>query len=421
MIPTQLQHALGAIGPVVLGMALLVAVRLMEDRRDPTATDPLRLGLRVAGWVLIVVGVLAATVLSLGILFSILLLILGLPALFEHQRAQRQAFLGMLSAAVRQRMPLSPALEAFAAEHGGITSWQAQALTRLLAGGWPLPDALDHVRWLVKGRDLVLIRAGQESGHLEQALRDVTARYELEDPVWSHNGGRIGYLVVVTGWAWVIGTFLMRIIAPQMQTIFQEFNLDLPLVTQWAIFLSEGAARYWYLIAFNILLLAMLAYLLCALRGMGSISLPVPVFDGVIVRLHSGTILEALALAVQGERPLRDALASLARWYPKYWVRARLVKVLRDLDAGGDWTDSLLARGVIGRSERAVLQAAQRTGNLAWALREMADASRRRVAYRLQVLVSLLYPPAILSIAAVVGLFVVAYFYPLVRLIESLT
>jgi protein transport protein HofC len=76
---------------------------------------------------------------------------------------------------------------------------------------------------------------------------------------------------------------------------------------------------------------------------------------------------------------------------------------------------------LIGQAEYSVLQAAQRVGNLPWALREMAAGSHRRLVYRLQAWLQILFPLVILVYGAVVGVFVVAYFAPLVALIERLS
>ena len=94
---------------------------------------------------------------------------------------------------------------------------------------------------------------------------------------------------------------------------------------------------------------------------------------------------------------------------------------VQDLYAGADWCESLFARGLIKQADLAILQAARRTGNLSWALREMADSNRRRLAYRLQALMHLLFPPVILAAGLVVMFFVVSLFIPLISLIQTLT
>ncbi|MGW8256393.1 MAG: type II secretion system F family protein, partial [Thermoguttaceae bacterium] len=95
-------------------------------------------------------------------------------------------------------------------------------------------------------------------------------------------------------------------------------------------------------------------------------------------------------------------------------------RVARDLDQGVSWSDSLRRRRLIQSVDQAVLQAAERVGNLPWALRETADSNRRRMAYRLNAIMQLAFPPIILCLGAAVMVVILAFFYPLIYLIYGL-
>ena len=66
------------------------------------------------------------------------------------------------------------------------------------------------------------------------------------------------------------------------------------------------------------------------------------------------------------------------------------------------------------------LQAAQRVGNLPWALHEMADSGRRRFIYRVQAVVQAAFPPVVILFGLIVMFIAVAVFLPLVTLIQRL-
>jgi type II secretory pathway component PulF len=111
---------------------------------------------------------------------------------------------------------------------------------------------------------------------------------------------------------------------------------------------------------------------------------------------------------------------TLAGTYPQANIRRKLSYVGVDIHRGGDWCESLRRHGLIKRADMAVLKAAQRVGNLPWAMHEMADSNRRRLAYRLNALVQLAYPPVIICVGLIVMFIVVALFYPLITLIQRL-
>jgi type II secretory pathway component PulF len=88
---------------------------------------------------------------------------------------------------------------------------------------------------------------------------------------------------------------------------------------------------------------------------------------------------------------------------------------------GEDWCESLRRVRLIANADAAVLKAAQRVGNLAWALDEMADSSLRRWAYRLRAVLNVVFPLLLLAIGIFVMLIVIGLFLPLIKLIEGLT
>ena len=68
-----------------------------------------------------------------------------------------------------------------------------------------------------------------------------------------------------------------------------------------------------------------------------------------------------------------------------------------------------------------VLEAAERTGNLAWALDEMADSSLRRWVYRLRLATNVLFPLMVVVMGVTVAFLVVSLFMPLVALIQGMS
>jgi type II secretory pathway component PulF len=147
----------------------------------------------------------------------------------------------------------------------------------------------------------------------------------------------------------------------------------------------------------------------------------IPFLDVLFKRRHSILVLRSLGLTTEGGKPIVEGLETLARVYPSRWVQGRLVAVLREVQQGGDWVESLADHALIRASDEAVLSSAQRAGNLAWALGEMADVNERRLGYRLQLWLQFLFPVLLTAIGVLVLVMAVAYFSPIVRLIQALS
>jgi type II secretory pathway component PulF len=114
-------------------------------------------------------------------------------------------------------------------------------------------------------------------------------------------------------------------------------------------------------------------------------------------------------------------LRLLAQQYPRPRVARRLERAVAGIDRGSDWCDALRSEGLLTNTDAALLQAAQRVGNLAWALDEMSEGSLRRWAFRWKILVDIAFPLLILVLGLLVMFIVVGLFLPLVSLIQGLS
>ena len=217
-----------------------------------------------------------------------------------------------------------------------------------------------------------------------------------------------------------VALFMVLRITPAFQKIFDEFGCELPRITQFTLATTHFVAHFGFILVPLFLVLILWFFALC-FQYMTGIRWNLPLVNRLARRLDTAVILEALALAAKRNVPFQGKIETLARWYPVGAIRKRLSGVLEDMRSGVDWSRSLALHGLIKPAELAVFEAAGRAGNLAWALREMAESSRRRLNYRLHNVVQVLFPMAVVVFGVMVMVFVVSYFMPLIGLIDALS
>src|SRR5688572_20381796 len=93
-----------------------------------------------------------------------------------------------------------------------------------------------------------MIKAGEAGGALELILQRLADFQEKAQALKRKVKGALVYPIVVISVAVGILTFIMIKIVPAFKKIFDDFDLDLPVITKWLIFFSEMAVNYWYLI-----------------------------------------------------------------------------------------------------------------------------------------------------------------------------
>src|SRR5262249_1570555 len=106
--------------------------------------------------------------------------------------------------------------------------------------------------------------------------------------------------------------------------------------------------------------------------------------------------------------------------YPKAHIRRRLRRAAERTAEGTHWCDALQSSGLITDPDAGVLKAAERVGNLPWAMNNTADRLVRRFTTRMLGTMSVSFSLVLLAFGAVVLLIAVGLIFPLAQLILHL-
>jgi type II secretory pathway component PulF len=350
-----------------------------------------------------------------GFLFWGAMLVVIAMAFSRYRQTRRDVFVQLLALAAERQMPLAPLAAAFAKETHGR---RFGVLAARLEAGEPLLRAFYQSGSVVSPSLAAAVIAGEKSGALGPALQDAVRARRSQISIWNVAGEQLLYLCMVVLVAAFILTFYSLKIMPQMVLIFDDFASELPPLT-------KGIAQFtsWFggsgLAAWLAVFLVVAVFLILGLY-IGWIRFRVPLVGRLTDRLDAAGVLRALALPAARGQSFEPVLLALSARHPNRAVRRKLRRAMADIDAGREWVSALLARGLIRGAEAAVLRAAERVGNLPWALGEMADSVERRLAYRLRAISQVVFPLAVLAMGAVVMVFVVGYFLPLVSLVSNM-
>lgn len=406
----------------LIGAALLWAVRLVYGTRRVVGDDALQRALLLAGWLLLIGGVIGTMLGLTGpvAVFPILGLVLCAGAYFQYMTAERRALLWALAVAAEKGLPLAQAARALAEERPLQIGLRAAALADLLEAGAPLPQALVLARHPLPTDLLLAVRMGHQTGRLGPALRMALEHSDHFAGIMRNVLAKYFYLLLVLGVGLVSTTFIALKIVPVFERMFQEFGLELPALTKLVFAVMNWSFRLGPLFVVPYLLFLLLLVLGLSYYA-GWSRYEMPLFHRLWLRRDAALVLQALALAVREQRDLAATLQMLAKQYPKASVGRRLDRAAAAVARGVPWCAALGAEELLGPAEAAVLRSAERVGNLGWALEEMADSSLRRFALRWRMVLGLVYPVGVLLLAVAVAALVAGMFMPLVCMVQGLS
>ena len=340
-------------------------------------------------------------------------------AITQHIRTRQRGMLALVAVAVEKQLPLAPTIEAYAAEQGGWFGRRAKDFAVLLREGVPLAEAMELLPGVLPRSAKLAVRVGEQLDALGPALRDVVERQSAQQPLWQAMAGRVLYATSIVFFLVMILTFMLIKIIPAMIKIFEDFDSTLPRMTVLLIQICNTIASSALAIVAVFAMAVVFGYAVLAYVGW-----VVPdrgLLGRWLVELDRAKILRALSLAVERGRSLEETLTVLYESYPKRWIRQKLDRARQHIASGLGWHEALRREGLVGKNDAALLEAAERAGNLAWALNETASGNERRLYYRVEGTVHIVFPMLILLIGGAVLFVAVAFFLPLVKLIQQLS
>jgi type IV pilus assembly protein PilC len=414
---------IGSLAPLVAGLAILWIVGSRRRRVGPAGPSVARRMFKILGWALLLVGIFAVVGLMSHFAFLLAWIATALvlaAAVHRYRHAERQSLLWVLAAAADRGIPLESAARAFADERDDRLGLRSVVLAEFLEAGVPLSLALRRSRHNLPPAALLAADLGQETGTLGPALRQVVQQLDEYDVSLRWAAEKLFYLGFLM--LFITGTlfFLMIKIVPVYQYIMDELGMEAPAATQMLVGGMRTMSEGWFL-ALPLLAVLAVVLILAVLYYVGVSPRSLPGIDRIWRRVDCALILRWLAVAVRQNRSLVEFLRLLASYYPQAGVRRRLERSASRVGKGVHWCDALHRTGLVRAAECAVFKSAERTGNLAWALDEMADSSLRRAAYRLRGIVNVAFPLALLGFACCVLVIATSMFLPLLRLIQGLS
>ena len=139
------------------------------------------------------------------------------------------------------------------------------------------------------------------------------------------------------------------------------------------------------------------------------------------IRWHSPDVMRSLAQSIGQDVPVDRALDAISKHPGPLRLRQRLAWAIDELRSGAPIWQTLQTAGVLRHYETLVLESAEKTGNLPWALETLANNMERRSSFRLQAFLEILRPVLLIGISLIVGFIAFALFMPLIKLLNDLS
>ena len=334
------------------------------------------------------------------------------------------AFNEQLAQLAKAGLPLEQGLRLIASDiQGGRLKSTIEQLAAELEKGTPLHQAFEKFRDRFPPLYARLIRAGVRSGDLSGMLLGLGRHLELIQRLRTILWRTLSYPLFVLIATGLLISFLGIFVLPQYETIFKDFNMRLPGITELILALKHIAPALLVVVVAAVVLGPILWGLLERL-GYSTVIVerllwPAPLIGPVLKANAVARWCDAVKLGVGAgmDLPASIEMASEATRSRRLWADG---KELIEVMSHGRPLVSARTR-IIPATVPAAIEFASGAHDLPGTLGSLSEMYQRQAELRLSALPGILTPLMVLLIAVLIGFVIMGLMLPLVTLIQGMT
>jgi type II secretory pathway component PulF len=305
-------------------------------------------------------------------------------------------------------MPLTIALNSMThLESKGIPKQVSKDLKQEVMEGRSLSDAMSKQPIIFTDLYINMVKAGEQSGALVVVLRRMAEHFEKFAAVQAKFTSALVYPAFVASVGVGIVIFFMTYMLPKFMTLFGNMEMQLPMMTQILLDISNVFTGYWWLM----LMLIVLGWVLfkrfkATENGKFKIDewkMKLPVF-GKVMRLNLyGQFARTLSTLLENGVPVLTALKITEQVLPNRVIKEATAKTREAVTDGKTLAQTLAASKIFPQLMVDLVRIGEETGDVPGALKNVADTYENELNIALRVMTNMIEPVLIVAMAGGVG------------------
>jgi type IV pilus assembly protein PilC len=345
---------------------------------------------------------------------------------FKIGKKDLAVFLRQFATLLEAQVPLSEAMKTLIVQASSpAVKDLAYDFISDLDAGLPLSKAFERRSDIFSDFYIEMIKSGEVSGRLEEVVKYLADYAEHEYDLLNKVKSTATYPVFLIITFIVAGVFLTVSLAPQIGSIFEEFNATPPLMTKILIEIGNFF-RNWGIVAFFGLM--GLTWLLLnyfnsveGRRVLGIYLLSLPVIGQIYKKIYISRFCETSATLIEGGIPIVAAIQVAGSATGNYLYAKIAEEIAEELKAGESISKVLIKYPKYFPPLIAQMTAiGESTGRLSQVLRKVSNYYSKEVERSLSTMIDILQPIMIIVLGVLVGFLVAAILLPIYQLTQSL-
>lgn len=333
-------------------------------------------------------------------------------------------FTKQLAVMIKAGLPIDQALQVLSEQIPSKTMGQAiHEMARDVEGGLPLSQSMSKHAAIFPAVYVNLVKSGERSGKLEDVLFRLAEQQDKDYELISKVRGAMIYPAVIFSALIIVVFIIVLFVMPQIEKIFADLDANLPLPTQ--ILLGASAfARRWFAVIISIIVGAAIGLRIYVRRSdqarewWDRVKLKIPIFGPLSQKIAMARFTRTTATLITAGLPMLEIFDTTADVLGNVIYRDAIRRTRSKVEAGVSFSQALREEGIIPPIVSQVVAIGEKSGNLDFALTNIADFYDKEVDATTRNLSSILEPILMIAIGLGVGFVVISVISPIYNLVN---
>ncbi len=333
---------------------------------------------------------------------------------------ERMFFTERLELLLETGVPLHEALRALEGQAGSAEMGRViAALREAVGGGLSFSEALRQQGNVFPPTYVSLVGAGEQGGFLPRVLARLREMDERREELRSTLIAAFSYPAFLMVFSFAVVVFVLIVVFPKFETIFEMIHDQLPITTRFLMALSALLRDHWLLALLGLGGLTTLLWRLArAPQGADAIDRwlrQVPVVRDIAVQYQLVQFMHVMSLSLANGVPILDALRACREILPSVGFRRFVGDLEARVEQGRGVASGFEAARFLPELVPQMVSTAEASGSLALVTGRVADFYERELRKKLALLAKVVEPAMLLVMGVVVGLIVSSLLLPIFK------
>ncbi len=338
----------------------------------------------------------------------------------------RMIFCRHLAVMIGSGLTLSKALSILSVqEKNKVLKTICDKLATDVKKGISFADALEKFPNVFSSIFFSMVRMGEMSGNLEEVLKVLSDQLEKDHKLLSKIRGAMVYPAVIVIVMFVIGILMMTFVLPKITKIFEDFDAELPIMTQIIISTSNFMANNsWKVVGGIVVAIVGVHFFMktaIGIRIFHKFYIKVPIFGSIVTKVNSARFSRILSSLLKSGTSLVDSLRITSETLGNYYFKRAVLQASKEVQKGTTLSDILEKHSnIFPYLVVQMIGVGEETGKTDDVLLKLAQFYEDEVDQITKNLSSIIEPVLMVIIGAAVGFFAISIISPIYSIMDSM-